>query len=345
MIYAPVAESDLLLSNDEAKILDFAENSKSHEKRLRRFACHKKRNEAFADYLLGLPSSTGTERNKFSNLRNCSSYLSFHHYTESGKIRLSGGNFCRNHLLCPMCAIRRAAKKIKAYHEKYLYLKRENPALRLHYAVLTVQNGEDLDERFKHVHTSVRRLLQRRKDAQKAKLNPEKYGKYLDCSLAHVIGGAYSFEVKRGSGSGLWHPHCNILMLSETDINGVLLSKEWEGITGDSHVVYVKNKSEAVTETLETDVTVKQGADYEDEKQIFVEVVKYALKFTELGFDDNYEVYQRLSGRHLCGTFGAFYGLKIEDEDEPDDTDEKYIELIYRFIDGKYRKEGGNGVA
>jgi plasmid rolling circle replication initiator protein Rep len=345
MIYAPVAESDLLLSNDEAKILDFAENSKSHEKRLRRFACHKKRNEAFADYLLGLPSSVSTERKKFSNLRSCSSYLSFHHYTESGKIRLSGGNFCRNHLLCPMCAIRRAAKKIKAYHEKYLYLKQENPALRLHYAVLTVQNGEDLDERFRHVHKCTRKLLELRKHGQYALEGKKRFDYAKNCSLAYVIGGAYSFEVKRGSGSGLWHPHCNILMLSETDINGVLLSKEWEGITGDSHVVYVKNKSQAVAETLETGVTVKQGADYEDEKQIFVEVVKYALKFTELGFDDNYEVYQRLSGRHLCGTFGAFYGLKIEDEDEPDETDEPYLELIYRFIDGKYRKEGGNGVA
>jgi hypothetical protein len=336
MIHTPVPEFGISLSNEEAKILDFSENSNTHERRLRRFACHKKRNEAFADYLLGLPSLTSAERNKFSKLKSCSSYLSFRQYTESGKIRLSGGNFCKNHLLCPMCAIRRAAKKIKAYYEKYLYLKRENPALRLHYAVLTVQNGSDLDERFNHIHKSTRKLLELRKHAYYALEGNKKFDYAKDCSLSRVVGGAYSFEVKRGSGSGLWHPHCNILMLSDTDINNVLLSKEWQSITGDSHVVYVKNKSDNVTET---DVTVKQGADYEDEKQIFVEVVKYALKFTELGFEDNHTVYDRLSGRHLCGTFGAFYGLKIEDEDQNDETDEPYIELLYRYIGGKYVRE------
>jgi hypothetical protein len=241
-----------------------------------------------------------------------------------------------------MCAIRRAAKKVRAYYEKYIHLKRENSSLRLAYAVLTVQNGKDLKERFRHVHNCTRKLLELRKHARYALEGKKRFNYARDCSLAYVVGGAYSFEIKRGSGSGLWHPHCNILMLCDHDIDDLLLSKEWQEITGDSHVVYVKNKSINVTKKEYGTIEVKKATDYEHEKQIFVEVVKYALKFSDLSFIDNYEVYKSLSGRHLCGTFGLFYGLHVEDKDVEDETDKEYIELIYRFINGKYRKEGGN---
>jgi hypothetical protein len=341
MVLTSLAQSNIPLLDERANILGFSENFKVHERRLLRFACHKRRNESFADYLLSLPYLTPNECRKFLALRDCSSYLLFRQYIESGKIRLSAGNFCRIHLLCPMCAIRRAAKKVRAYYEKYIHLKRENPSLKLAYAVLTVQNGKDLKERFRHVHNCTRKLLELRKHARYALEGKKRFNYAKDCSLAHVVGGVYSFEIKRGSNSGLWHPHCNILMLSDCSIDGLLLSKEWQEITGDSHVVYVKNKSINVTKTEYENIEFKETADYEDEKQIFVEVVKYALKFSDLSFADNYEVYKSLSGRHLCGTFGAFYGLKIN-EDVDDETDEEYIELIYRFINGRYRKEGGN---
>jgi len=240
-----------------------------------------------------------------------------------------------------MCAIRRAAKKVRTYYEKYNQLKKENPSLKLSYAVLTVANGDDLEERFKHAEVSVRKLLQRRKDGQKAKVNPKTYGNYLNYSLHSVIGGAYSFEFKRGSGSNLWHPHCNLLMLSDEMIKVGALSKEWEGITGDSKIVYVKDKSYV----SDTELAEKGLTREEDEKQVFIEVFKYALKFSELDFEDNLEVYNRLSGRHLVGTFGAFYGLKIDDDGADDPSDEPYIQLLYKYLDGQYRKEGGNELA
>ena len=328
-----VSETDVSLSNCEAKILDFSEQPKSHLARLRRFASHKKRNELFADYVLSLPNLTSTDISKFTRLKFCSTYLQFRHYLESNKVRLSSGNFCRTHLLCPMCAIRRAAKKVRAYYEKYIQLKRENPSLKLSYAVLTVVNGEDLDERFRHIETSVRKLLQRRKDGQKAKINPKTYGNYLNYSLHSVIGGAYSFEFKRGSGSNLWHPHCNVLMLSEQMVSVGALSREWEEITGDSKIVYVRDKSHI----SDTELAQKGLTREEDEKQVFVEVFKYALKFSELDFQDNLEVYNRLTGRHLVGTFGAFYGLKVDEDSADDAGDEPYIELLYKYLDGEYK--------
>lgn len=336
-----VSETDVSLSNDSAKILDFSELNKTHLARLRRFASHKKRNELFADYLLSLPNLSPNDVIKFTRLKSCSTYLLFNHYLESDKIRLSGGNFCRIHLLCPMCAIRRAARKVRTYYEKYNQLKKENPSLKLSYAVLTVANGDNLEERFKHAEVSVRKLLQRRKDGQKAKINPKTYGNYLNYSLYSVVGGAYSFEFKRGSGSNLWHPHCNLLMLSDEMIKVGALSKEWEGITGDSKIVYVKDKSYV----SDTELAEKGLTREEDEKQVFIEVFKYALKFSELDFQDNLEVYNRLTGRHLVGTFGAFYGLKIDDDGADDPSDEPYIQLLYKYLDGQYRKEGGNGVS
>jgi hypothetical protein len=333
-----VPETDVSLSNDTAKILDFSELNKKHLARLRRFASHKKRNELFADYLLSLPDLSPTDAVKFTRLRSCSSYLEFNHYLESDKIRLSGGNFCRTHLLCPMCAIRRAAKKVRAYYEKYNHLKKENPSLKLSYAVLTVANGEDLDERFRHVHKSVKKLLELRKHSNLSLKGQKKYDYAKDCSLRSVVAGAYSFEFKRGSGSNLWHPHCNLLMLSDAMISVGELSKDWESITGDSKIVYVKDKSHI----SDTELAEKGLTREEDEKQVFVEVFKYALKFSELDFPDNLEVYNRLYGRHLVGTFGAFWGLKVDEDAIDDAGDEPYIQLLYKYLDGEYRKEGRN---
>jgi hypothetical protein len=322
--------SEIVLSfEDEAKLLDFSELPKSHDNRIRRFVYHKRRNEDFSNYLLSRPDLTDSERVKFSNLKRCSSFLLFVHALISDVVRLSGGNFCRMHLLCPMCAIRRAAKKIRTYYEKYVRLKRENPDLRLSYAVLTVVNGESLDERYSHLELSVRKLLQHRRDSRLYHKGRKKYDYAKDCSLRSVVGGAYSFEVKRGSGSHLWHPHANFLMLSEGSINADDLSLDWRSITKDSHIVYVKDKSFIGDDTLSKD---------EDEKQVFVEIFKYALKFSELNFEDNYEAYKRLSGRRLVGTFGAFYNLSVDDDVE-DIGDEPYIQLIYRWLDGQYKRE------
>lgn len=340
-IVSVASENEVFLSNDTAKILDFSELPKSHLTRLRRFASHKKRNESFADYLLSLPNLSPTDVLKFTRLRSCSTYLLFNHYLESDKVRLSGGNFCRTHLLCPMCAIRRAARKVRAYHEKYIHIKRENPSLKLSYAVLTVANGDDLEERFNHVLRSVKKLLELRKHSNLSVRGEKKYDYARDCSLRGVIGGAYSFEFKRGSGSNLWHPHCNLLMLSDRMISVGELSKDWQDITKDSKIVYVKDKSHV----SDTELAEKGLTREEDEKQVFIEVFKYALKFSELDFQDNLEVYNRLSGRHLVGTFGAFYRLKVDEDAMDDAGDEPYIQLLYKYLDGQYRKEGGNELA
>lgn len=47
-----------------------------------------------------------------AKLENCSNYLLFRHYHTVDQVRLHSANFCKKHLLCPMCAIRRGAKML-----------------------------------------------------------------------------------------------------------------------------------------------------------------------------------------------------------------------------------------
>ena len=88
--------------------------------------------------------------------------------------------------------------------------------------------------------------------------------------LDGVAGAVWSYEVKRGAGSGKWHPHLHMVVLaeylpSEDYQEGTLgaLSAAWHNITGDSFMVNVKPISQ------------------EEPASGFIEVFKYAVKFSE----------------------------------------------------------------
>jgi hypothetical protein len=66
--------------------------------------------------------------------------------------------------------------------------------------------------------------------------------------------------------------------------------------------------------------------------KLFLLRFKYALKFSDMEFDDNFTAWDILKGRRLMGTFGDFRGLDIEREDtEIALKDEPYIELFYKY--------------
>ena len=92
------------------------------------------------------------------------------------------------------------------------------------------------------------------------------------------------------------------------------LSKDWLKITGDSFIV---------------DVRPITG----DPVEGFIEVFKYALKFSDLSPDQTVEAYSFLQGKRLQGSFGCFRGVDIP-EDMNDDPleDLPFIELIYKYI-------------
>lgn len=250
----------------------------------------------------------------------CGNYLVFNHYYTVDDVRLSKASFCKTHLLCPLCAIRRGAKQVQAYLEKFELLRNENPRLKAYMLTLTVKNGHDLSERFEHLTKSVKKLLARRRDALRGK---------CDSELLKALGGVFSYELTLSKHG--WHPHVHMVILCDQD-DPILfnqakakqsdLSKEWLAVTGDSFIV---------------DVRPIDG----DPADGFIEVFKYALKFSDLSPQDNLTAYLKLKGRRLTGSFGLFWGVDVPDSMTDNLLDElPFIELFYQYTRAGYSLSG-----
>jgi hypothetical protein len=75
--------------------------------------------------------------------------------------------------------------------------------------------------------------------------------------------------------------------------------------------------------------------DQADPASGFLEVFKYALKFSDMQPADTWQAFQVLRGRRLVGSAGLFRGIEIPEQltDEPLD-DLPYVELFYRYLRG-----------
>jgi Replication protein len=257
-----------------------------------------------ADYMAGVSKHQAMAE----KVRGCGDYLSFRHYFTIDKVRLHGASLCKKHLLCPLCAIRRGAKSLKAYLDRFEVIKAEKPELKPFLVTLTVKDGDDLAERFEHLHRSQRELWKRKQRGR---------GSVLD----GVVGAVWSYEIKRGSGSGLWHPHLHMIALSESIPDAGQLAAEWKNITLDSHVVDVR------------------PIDQEDPVSGFIEVFKYAVKFSDQTPADTVHAWEILAGKRLLGSAGCFRGVEVPESllDDPEGFEGlPYIQLFYRFLPGGY---------
>src|SRR5674476_368011 len=163
-------------------------------KRIDRYGKAKKGALDVAEYMSSLPKHQAMGK----KVQDCGDYLIFRHYFTIDRVKLHGASLCRKHLLCPLCAIRRGAKALAAYLERWDVIKAENPRLNAYLVTLTVKDGCDLKERHAHLHKSQRELWMR------------KHRGRVDSPLDGVVGAVWSYEVKRGKGSGSWHPHIHI---------------------------------------------------------------------------------------------------------------------------------------
>jgi hypothetical protein len=271
--------------------------------RIARFATARERSVAISKHISG-----SGERLRLADeareLMECRTYLVFRSYSTIDAIRLHGMRSCRKHLLCPSCAISRGSKMLRAYVPKHAQVIADTPGLRAQMLTLTVRDGPDLEERFEHLVTSQRKFFKRRQ-------------KNRGSESERILGAVYSVEVKRGSGSGLWHPHVHmfILVADHSPVRPGVLASEWFSITGDSHQVDVHDV-------------------YGDPVEAFCEVFKYAIKFSDLEFDDNVSAYLTLRGRHLIGTYGLFHGVVVGEElaDELFDDDTlPYLDVMFAY--------------
>ena len=240
--------------------------------------------------------------NEAFKLRHCADYLLFRHYWTVDEVRLHAASFCKKHLLCPVCAIRRGARMLKAYLERFEVVQVERPELRPYLVTLTVRNGDDLAERFRHLRAAMRALFERRRNALKGLTASE---------FALSAGGFHSIEVtNKGKG---WHPHVHMVWMCHEAPSGEALAAEWHAITGDSHVVDVRPISDPVTG--------------------FLEVCKYAVKFSDLALPDLLEAFDRLSGQRLIDSHGCFRGVVVPDTLTDDPLDGlPFVELLYRYL-------------
>ena len=72
----------------------------------------------------------------------------------------------------------------------------------------------------------MRKMTQARRDYLK---DP---AKRQHVEFAKAVGGVHSIEVKRGKGSGLWHPHVHMIWLCHEAPDQAKLRQEWEGWAG-----------------------------------------------------------------------------------------------------------------
>jgi hypothetical protein len=239
-----------------------------------------------------------------NRLHRCGNYLLFRHYYTVDTVKLQAADFCKQHLLCPLCAIRRGAKLLKAYLEKFQVIRDSHPNWKPYLVTFTVKNGEDLGERFRHLSKSLQALHKRRHGTRQSS----------EAEKAHAA--VWSYEVtNKGNG---WHPHVHAVWLCSSEPDQDCLRQEWADLTGDSFMV---------------DVRPLQG----DPVDGFCEVFKYAVKFSELSDELGFQAYEALRTKRLVASFGSFRGVFPDDSytDDPLPDDLPYIDMLYRFVHSK----------
>ena len=309
MAHKKTPESSSNLAGGELKGVREASDTSLLAERIARYGVAHARSQAMLCHLREASSQASFKT--AAGLASCGNYLHFREYFTVGKVRLHSATFCKQHLVCPLCAIRRGAKALGAYLSRWQVIQTERPDLRPYLLTLTVRNGPDLAERQAHLSHSLKRLMHHRRD-----FNAGTRGAPWT-ELCRAEGAVYTLELtNKGKG---WHPHCHMIILATSQPSQTDLSAEWYKITGDSMVV---------------DCRPILG----DPVEGFMEVFKYAVKFSDLTLADNWHAAQILKGKRLLNSFGSFRGVDIPDSllDEPLDG-LPYLDRFYRYLDDSYQ--------
>ena len=334
----------------EDEVLADASPEGSHDKKLARYAAAKSRQGQVSDFILKQNEKKSNPHLMKVNesLQECGSFLVFRHYFTLDVYKLVSGVTCKKHLLCALCAIRRAAKCIAVYSEKISHVRTEQKTeLEELMITFTVKNGDDLQERFDHLLLSMGKILEKRRNSLKKK-------PLTDTEMKHISGAVYSYEVTYTEEKG-FHPHCHMIALvpqgafefTRVSVKGdsVLVPlklwqgivEDWKSITGDSFIIDVR-KIESVEMPL-------PGEGIKGTRlAALIEVFKYALKMNRISKDHEtdsqenvriqVEAYQILRGRRMIGSFGSLWGVKVPENlnDQPlTDSELPYVDLVYQY--------------
>lgn len=267
------------------------------EKRLQRYGSARENALKFRRYLV-----EQREDKLADALGDCGNYATFRDYFTIGQSRLSKMCTCKKHLLCPLCAIRRGAKALRVYLARVEFLMAQTFTLRPYMVTFTVKNGPSLSARQVHLAGCLRAYH---------KLRHLRRGHEV-CKASSAV---WSYELtNKGTG---WHPHVHAIWLCHEAPDMHKLRDEWHALTGDSFMVDVR------------------PVDMADPIGGFLEVFKYALKFSDLSDPDRLHAYKTLKGKRLQDSFGDLRGLDVEPSDSDELLDDlPYIERMFKFVQG-----------
>lgn len=310
------------------------DTSGDHEKRLSRYSMAMARKQEVVDHIIELKDQGGKFDldKELKALNECGSFLVYRHYYLIDRYRMLAGCTCKKHLLCPLCAIRRAAKCVAVGFQKMEDVIQRGYESGQEYdqllITLTIKNGEDLQERFEHLTASFKRLLHKRRNAL------QKNAK-TDTPFKHVSGSIYSYEVTYSEERG-YHPHVHMIAMvpkgafeyvERYDPKGKKnimvpvelwsgLVDDWKAITGDSFIV-----------------DVRRIDNENDQLSALVECFKYALKFSDMDIAIQVQCYTVLKGRRMLDCLGCLRGIKFPDNlnDELIPGEEKYVDIVYQY--------------
>jgi hypothetical protein len=269
---------------------------------------------------------------------------------EIGHFRMVHAQSCNCRRHCPLCIRAGGIQNARRFSARVVELLTEYPNLRPWMITFTVANGPDLRERFEHLVRALRvAMVERPKNFRK--------GRRSSTIFAVPWAAVSSVEIKRGDGSGEWHPHCHMLWMVPDDagwgieykrwfdpramtwkekpvVDGVhhrQLCDEWLEITGDSKVVNAT--------PLKSALLLNSGSF--NEGQIFadcLEVFKYFCKFGDLRVADVCEAASVTAHRQLIRSYGEFRGVQVPENVVPDVVlSGPFFEYYHRWEDGTYK--------
>jgi hypothetical protein len=270
----------------------------------------RRRGNTFVKGGLTVEGATKDERRLGERIGHCGERLIFRapncECDPHARPTLVGANLC-THRMCHQCAHLRSRRLGARVRERVEQL-RGKGIRRFAFMTLTYRDTESLDGAVDRCWRDFRKLRERR--------------------LWEAVRGAVAtIEIKRGKGSGLWHPHLHVLIARPSckclkgrnpsdggpiclhgrvwcphALNQCCLSAAWREITGESYVVDIR----AVQADVDADMA---GA--------VREVVKYCTKLTEVdatekedGTSDVLLMHRAIRRRRLLTTTGDFRGLR-----------------------------------
>ncbi|GAI70204.1 unnamed protein product [marine sediment metagenome] len=119
--------------------------------------------------------------------------------------------------------------------------------------------------------------------------------------MTKVAGGVFSIEIKRGAGTGEWHPHGHGIWLVRQFLDQERVSREWAESIGQARaLVYLKR--------------LDDGAGLLDGLR---EVMKYNVKLGEIDDVEALDVFHAVTGKRLLRPFGVLWGVHLQTDNEP----------------------------